>query len=121
MVRKIFEKLGTKVILLTLTLLLVISAGGAVYFYKELRKTQKDTTYEVQDVLKQVSRHMILPDGTPTVATVTDPERLKDQSFFVNAKTDDKVLIYTNARKAILYRPSEDKIIEVAPLNIGQQ
>ncbi len=63
---------------------------------------------------------MILPNGeTPTIATVSDPEALKDQVFFVDAQKGDKVLIYSNAKKAILYRPGDDKIITIAPLNTG--
>jgi hypothetical protein len=30
----------------------------------------------------------------------------------------DKVLIYSRAQKAILYSPSKNKIIEVAPINL---
>ena len=63
---------------------------------------------------------MVLPkDETPTLATVSDPEKLKDQRFFVNAVKGDKVLVYSLAKKAILYSPSLDKIIEVAPVNVG--
>ena len=40
-------------------------------------------------------------------------------SFFSKAKVGDKVIIYTNARKAILYDPVAGKIVEVAPVNIG--
>ena len=53
------------------------------------------------------------------MATVSDLEKLKDQPFFAKAKIGDKVLIYTDAKKAILYDPVNDKIVEVAPINIG--
>ena len=36
-----------------------------------------------------------------------------------NAKVGFKVLIYTQAKKAILYDPGANKIVEVAPVNIG--
>jgi hypothetical protein len=48
-------------------------------------------------------------------------EKVKDQPFFKNAKNGDKVLIYTNAKKAILYRPGEKRIIEVGAVNINNQ
>ena len=60
-------------------------------------------------------------DEKPTVATITDVEKLKEQVFFKNAMNNDKVLIYTKAKKAILYRPSENKIVEVGAVNINQQ
>ena len=63
---------------------------------------------------------MVLPeDEEPSVATVADPEQLAGQPFFSKAKKGDKVLIYTNAQKAILYDPVAKKIIDIAPLNIG--
>ncbi len=62
---------------------------------------------------------MELPSGeTPTVAAVSDVSKLQGQQFFVNAKNGDQVLIYSNAKKAILYRPSTNKIIEVGPVNL---
>ncbi|OGN17447.1 MAG: hypothetical protein A3F48_04405 [Candidatus Yanofskybacteria bacterium RIFCSPHIGHO2_12_FULL_41_9] len=65
---------------------------------------------------------LVLPtDEQPTVATVTDLEALKGQPFFLNAKIGYKVLIYTKAKKAILYDPQARKIVEVAPINLGNQ
>ncbi len=75
---------------------------------------------ETQTLIDRVGRLIILPEGeTPTIATVSDPEKLRNQPFFAKAKVGDKVLIYTNAKKAILYDPLADRILEVAPVNIG--
>ena len=77
---------------------------------------------EVEALLADIGKLIALPaDETPTVATVSDSEKLKNQPFFKNAQTGDKVIIYSNARKAILYRPTENKIVEVGAVNINQQ
>lgn len=98
-----------------------IAAAGFFWMKWQAQSDPEETAQkEVATILDAAAKLIVLPEGeTPTVATVKDPEKLKDQLFFANAKTGDKVLIYSQARKAILYRPSEDKIIEVAPLNIG--
>jgi hypothetical protein len=68
-------------------------------------------------IAAKVGALMILPQGeTPTIAKVQDLTPLKGQAFFQNAKVGDYVLIYTKAGRAILYRPSENKIIEVGPV-----
>jgi len=61
---------------------------------------------------------MALPNEKPTIATVEDRKKLTDQIFFKNARNGDKVLMYTQSKKAILYRRSENKVIEIAYLNI---
>ena len=115
---------GTKVAITIGVLLLLGASGAAGYFYKQLNDIKKNPNKVAQDetsaTLAAVGKLIVLPVGEqPTVATVTDPSKLKDQAFFANAKTGDKVLIYTNAKKAILYSPAENKIVEVAPVNIG--
>lgn len=112
-------------VILALTVLLVGFAALTFSYYKEasdLRENpQKVAQEEISEVVAKVSRHMILPENeTPTAAVVSDPDVLKkDQPFFNNARTGDRVLIYANALKAILYNPELDKIVEVAPLSIG--
>lgn len=112
----------TRNILIGMFLLLLVSLGGAVYFYTQLHyaPSAKNSKSDLDKTIASVGKLMVLPaDETPTMATVSDPAKLKDQPFFVNAKSGDKVLIYSNARKAILYSPSQNKIIEVAPVNLG--
>ena len=117
---------GRRILWISLGLLLVLGAvGTAAYFYVQnldLKKNnpaanaQKDT----QETVAAVSRLIVLPtDEQPTVATVTDPTKLGSQSFFAHAKVGDKVLLYAAAKKAILYDPSINKIVEVAPLDLS--
>lgn len=105
--------------------LIVVFAGATVYFYRQFsvasKNPQQIAQAEARELSAEVGKLIVLPaDESPTVATVSDPEALKDQAFFTGAKQGDKVLIYTNAKKAILYDPSIKKIINIAPINIGQ-
>jgi hypothetical protein len=72
---------------------------------------------EMQKIVDEIGKIMVLPaDETPTLATVTDPEVLRNQPFFDKALVGDKVLIYTKAKRAMLWRPDSHKIIEVSEL-----
>lgn len=125
----VLQKLVPVLIVLT-----IIGAGAGGYFYYQYQKTnkelqtiktdpstvQKAAEAEVKKLIAEVGKLIQLPEGEdPTVASITDIDKLKDQAFFAKAKNGDKVIIYTNAKKAILYDPAAKKIIDVAPINIG--
>lgn len=103
--------------------LMVIIAGllalAGYYYYQYHRSLQSGTADGSTQLVKQLSTVMELPDETPTVATVTDENKLSDQPFFSKAKNGDKILIFASAHRAILYRPADKKIIDVAPLTIN--
>jgi hypothetical protein len=119
------EQDKNKIFLAALAVLVLVFGATTVYFYRQASKLkldpQKAAQESTQELITKVSKLIVLPTGeTPTVATVTDPEKLKkEQPFFNNASVGDKVLIYTGARKAYMYNPVTNKIIEVAPVNIG--
>ena len=122
------KKFVSRKTVLTLLILLVVggSLAAAFYFYQKYQKIRTSpeelAREEVLSATTAISRFMELPtDEEPTLATVTDNEKLKDQDFFKNAQNDDKVLIYAKAHKAILYRPSTNKVIEFAPLTFGEE
>ena len=111
-------------ILLALIVVAGVSGVAAFSFYQQLQEIKANPQSVVQEeadaLIARVAKLIVLPEGeAPTIATVQDPEVLKEQPFFANAKRGDKVLIYTNAKKAILYDPVNNRIVEVAPVNIG--
>lgn len=94
--------------------------SSIVFFYlyrKEAQKSKAPKDDSVQ-ILKDVGKLMDLPlDETPTIATVQDKTKLENQPLLKKAENGDRIIIYTNAKKAILYRPSTKKIIDVVPIN----
>lgn len=94
----------------------------AIYFYNKANsKDSSDTVAQSDDqkIIDSVKKLIMLPEGeVPTIATVSNLEKLKGQLFFDKAKLGDKVLIYVKAQKAYLYDPVDDRILEVAPILI---
>jgi hypothetical protein len=117
---KLFLRRYFSIVLILLVIILAVLVG---YFYKKSVAAQNPARIietETRKLVDRVGRLVVLPtDETPTIATVSDPQALKNQTFFEGAKIGDKVLIYNNAKKAVLYDPVLDKIITVAPLTIG--
>lgn len=109
-------------------LIFALGVGGGIYTAQQkpewfgLTKGVAAAQAEVDALVAQVGKLIALPtDEKPTVATVTDATKVKDQPFFAKAENGDKVLIYQKAQKAILYRPSNNIIVEVGAVNINNQ
>ncbi len=120
--KKAFSK---PVIIIAGVILALLIFGPSYYFYSKYNEAQKklqdssvDKKEEVKSLVAKVGKLIELPqEEEPTIATVSDKSSLPNQPFFANAKNGDQVLIYSKAKKAILYRPATNKIIEVGPVN----
>lgn len=89
----------------------LVRANNELHKYKNPETSQKQS----EQVTTEVAKIAILPQGEqPVIATVSDVSKLQDKPFFKNAQDGDKVLIYKQAKKAILYRPSTKQIVEEA-------
>jgi hypothetical protein len=113
-----------------LLVLLLITLGSTLYYMNRYNNAQVRiakltnpadvSKAEQQKLIAEISVLTPLPTGeAPTFAEVVDSTKLASQPFFASAQNGDKVLIYTKAKKAILYRPSTNKIINIAPVNFG--
>ena len=103
---------------------LVIVSGFLFWQYHEAQNKLQFTTgtadsQQVSLLIAKVRRLVIVPSTeTPTIATVVHADKLRSQSFFANSEDGDKVLVYSKEKEAILYRPSTNQIVTIAPVNV---
>lgn len=120
-----YKKIGILIGVIVLILGLIV--GPSYYFYSKYQRAQlllKNPNQAAQEqkraILDKVAKLIDLPnDEDPTLATISDKDKLANQPFFSKAKNGDIVIIYTNTRKAIIYDPLANKIIDVSAISIG--
>lgn len=113
-----------KTIIAVIFVVLVLIAG---YFFIQYQNTQsllknpkQASDVEAKALVVQVGKLIELPTTeNPTIATVSDSTKLADQPFFAKAINGDKVLLYSQAKMIILFRPSLNKIITIGTVNVG--
>jgi hypothetical protein len=113
--------------LFLIPVILIVFAAGVIFYFNnkssvlgtsDLPDITKKNEAEAKKIIEEVGKLTLLPDETPTVATVADVATLQKQPFFEKAQNGDKVLIFEKAKRAILYRPSTNRIIEIGPVVI---
>lgn len=123
---------------LNVVLILAIVAVGVLFVRaeqnrREVQKQLEQTANELQEaknnseqagaalaeeVLGKVRRHLDVPtEPAPTVATITDVDKLKESNdFYQPAKNGDHLII--TEKRAILYDADRDMILDVVPVQI---
>jgi hypothetical protein len=111
----------------------VAAIAAAVFFYVQWQQAQKlvgqstageqaatPSREEIDKVVRELSKIVLLPESeTPTLSTITNKDELtENREFFQNSVNGDKVLVYQQAKKAFLYRPSTKKLVNLAPINV---
>ena len=109
--------------MLLLLFLLLSALGIAGYWYYQYTQSPPVREYaEMKSLVAKIGKMIEIPtDEAPTLATVTNKQKLDNQLFFQRAENGDKILIYSKNRRAILYRPSTERIIDVAVVDITQE
>lgn len=120
------ENGGSNTLLKVLLVLFAIALAGTVFFYREVKVLEQDPNKvneeKIVTLVEKVNKIIALPEGEmPVLAEVSDLTPLAGNKFFAKAKVGDQVLLYTAARKAYLYDPKANIIIEVASLDIGDR
>lgn len=109
--RRSLKKLAT----VAAAVLLIGSGGYLLWQYR----TQSPAEILAADkqLIAEVNKRVVVPSGeTPAISTIVD-ERKVDQEFLRGTKKGDKVLLYFQAGRAIVYRPSTGQVINTGPLD----
>lgn len=112
-------------------IVLVLTAVSGVLYYQN-KKNSSGGVNELESILSKLDKVIELPTESPTLATVNDKNKLPQEPFYKKAQNGDKVLLFNEARKAILYRPTTGKILEYitvsvvatpapSPIGVGEQ
>lgn len=120
-------KRRSKLLGIIIFILILGLAGTSGYFYYQYYRLSKSSVMnqlqaeeETVRLVKALGKLMLIPkDETPTIATVTDVDKLKDQSFFKDAKNGNKVIIFPNIKQVIIYDPEQNLIINVGSINFS--
>ncbi len=124
-----------KVLMFIVLVLLIGSVAGSVYLYQKYTETQQKVEKlstvqgqqelnktQVQQLLSKMRTHILLPkDEDPVVATISDIKLLQSNPFYADAKNGDNVVVYAKAKKAFIYSPDKDVIINVGAFEIDNQ
>ncbi|MEK7564312.1 MAG: hypothetical protein AAB510_01950 [Patescibacteria group bacterium] len=105
-----------------LTILFLILLSTVIFYFYNKSTINKDPDIIAEGkalvLVETVGKLAFLPQNEiPTIAVVSDPLLLKDQLFFIDAKKGDMVLIYANKKKAVLYDPIANKIVNMSTIN----
>lgn len=94
--------------------LVLVFVGVGVAFYSYGKRA---AVSEMDTIVNDVGAHLMLPEGTPRIGKISDISQFTKDPFLSQALVDDVVLFYPHdgrTVKAILWRPSTQKIVDVA-------
>ncbi len=100
-------------------LAVVVVAGGSAYLVAQKQQNAsraQDSRTQVRQLMAAVGTLIALPSEDPRVTVVTDTEELRKQSYFADVTEGDQVLVFDASRKAIIYNPTEHRIVKVMDL-----
>jgi len=99
---------------------LVISGVGIYFDLRDgdIDKSPEEQREEIEEIVAEVRTHMYVPEEElPLLATVVDAEALAGQQPFYRGVLDgDKVLIFVQTQRAIIYSPERDIIVNAGPV-----
>lgn len=111
----------TKILLIGAAVIIVVLAAVAGYFiWRTISLSSNPSAAGEQkstDITQKVGKIFAVPTEKPTIAQISDRDKLNDQPFFAKAQNGDYLLVFPTEKTALIYREHENKIINAGPIN----
>lgn len=91
----------------------IIAVGVAGLVSVKYYQSQNTEEAKQKKLIGYLSGIIELPNSTPTVVTVADKTKLTNQTLAAKVNNQDLMFIYGDAKRIIVYRPSNEKIIDI--------
>lgn len=126
--KKTAQKVRPLTVLATFcVLLLIVGTMVMTFLYYRTRQQllllstpqgqQRLSEQEMAVVLEQLGKLTLLPDEEPVMATIIDAGYLATQSaFYEQSENGDKLVVFPTAKKAIIYSPARNIIVNSGPV-----
>jgi hypothetical protein len=85
---------------------------GSRYRNDQSKKISKINNENIE-LINTVNEQLNLPYSTPIIVTVYDPADFNSNNEISRLQKYDKLLIYLNSNEAVIYRPKDNKIIDI--------
>lgn len=116
-----------KVLATICVLLLLVGTVVMTFLYYQARQEllqlstpqgqQRLSEQEMTVILEQLGKLTLLPDEEPVMATIIDAAYLATQSaFYEQSENGDKLVVFPTAKKAIIYSPTRNIIVNSGPV-----
>jgi hypothetical protein len=122
--KKTKRKISITAVIIIVLVFVFLEISG--FYYDKFQKIKNNPDLarqeEINILVNKIGKIMKLPaDEEPTLITVTNGSALENQRFFKNVQNGDKIILYQEAQKGILFRPSQGKIIETVSLKTNEK
>jgi len=118
--RKIF-KIAAIIIAAVLVLLLIWVIAVTVKNISHSKNTSPIEKSGEESAVSRAAKHLLLPEEKPVIIEIKNSaDLIKEQAFYAGAQDGDILLIYSAAKKAVIYSPARDIIVNVGPIYAGQ-
>ena len=79
---------------------------------------ERMAAFDSARLIRKISTIINIPSTEkPTLATITDKEALKNLSFFKDVEKGDRLLVFATAKKVVLFRESEGRVVNYGPID----